>query len=37
MPLTSIAKVLLLGAKIAIVFLIQDGMLMSIKKKKVTE
>jgi hypothetical protein len=36
MPLTSIAKVLLLGAKIAIVFLIQDGTLMSIKKKKAT-
>jgi hypothetical protein len=29
--------VLPLGAKIAIVFLIQDGMLMSIKKKKATE
>ncbi len=37
MPLTSIAKVLPLGAKIAIVSLIQDGMLMSIKKKKAIE
>lgn len=37
MPLTSIAKVLPLGAKIAIVFLIRDGMLMNIKKKKAIE
>jgi hypothetical protein len=37
MPLTSIAKVLPLGVKIAIVFLIHDGMLTSIKKKKATE
>ena len=37
MPLTNIAKVLPRGAKIAIVFLIQDGMLTSIKKKNDTE
>ncbi|HEX6253925.1 MAG TPA: hypothetical protein VFZ55_06875 [Nitrososphaera sp.] len=35
--MTSIAKVLPLGAKIAIVFLIHDGMLTIIKKKKATE
>jgi hypothetical protein len=37
MPLTSTAKVLPLGAKIAIVFLIRDGMLTTIEKKKATE
>jgi hypothetical protein len=37
MPLTSIAKVLPLGAKIVIVFLIQDGMLTSTKKKRAIE
>jgi hypothetical protein len=37
MHLTSIAKVLRLGAKIAIVFSIQNGMLNLIKDKKVIE
>jgi hypothetical protein len=37
MPLTNIAKVLQLGAKIAVLFLILDGMQMNIKKKKITE
>jgi hypothetical protein len=37
MPLINIAKVLQLGAKIAIVFSIQDGMQVSTKKKKITE
>ena len=37
MHLTSIAKVLPLGAKIAIAFLIQNGMLIFIKEKKVIE
>jgi phage antirepressor YoqD-like protein len=37
MHLTGIAKALPLGAKIAIEFLIQNGMLICIKEKKVTE
>lgn len=37
MPLTNIGKVLQLGAKIAVVFLILDGMQVNIKKKKNTE
>jgi hypothetical protein len=37
MPLTNIAKVLQLGAKIATLFLILDGMQVNINKKKATE